>query len=171
MKFVRVGYVAGSFGLDGAFRVMPVTDSPDIFSRLEFLLLSEKSDPVRSLKIRDIRPHGDCFIIEADGIASLKDAESLNGLSAVVPENILPCEGADEVYWYKIKGALVSDTSGCLLGTLDDYLETGSCDVFRIKLNGGGYALVSNNEHHVLKIDADNGSVIVDQAGLIREDV
>ncbi len=171
MKFVRVGYVSGSFGLDGAFRVKPVTESPDIFSGMEFLLLAEDTKPVRSLKIRDVRPHGDCLIIEADGVGSLKDAEALKGLKAVVPEDSLPDEEADEIYWYKIEGARVSDTSGRLLGTLADYMETGSCDVFRIKLSGGGYALVSNNKDHVLRIDADKGEITVDPAGLVSEDV
>lgn len=173
MNFVRVGYVSGTFGLDGAIRVKPVTEYPEIFDDIEFLLFSKADNltPVKSLKINDVKFNKGFLIVELETINHIKDAEKLKGLSIIIPEDMLPEEDEDEIYWYKIKGACVNNSQKCQIGTLCDYLETGSCDVFRIKLNSGGYALVSNNKDHVLDIDIKNKIITVNEVGLVFENI
>lgn len=171
MKFVRIGHISGCFGLEGAIKVRPVTENPEVFEHMDFLLLAEKDIPVRSFKILSIKNHCDGFIVTVDGVNDIKSAEALKALSVVVPEDMLPEEAADEIYWYKIDGAIVIDREKRPVGILSDYLETGSCDVFRIKLDNGDYALVSNNKDHVLEIDAENKTVTIDRAGLVFENI
>ena len=171
MKFVRVGYISGAFGLDGEFRLKPLTENPEIFGNMEFLLLAKDYEPVKSLKITNIKCHKGCLIVETDTIKHIKDAQNLKGLSVIVPEDMLPKEDTDEIYWYKINGACVKDSKNCDIGTLCDYLETGSNDVFRIKLNNGNYALVSNNKNYVLNIDTDNKIITVNEEGLVFENL
>lgn len=173
MNFVRVGYISGTFGLDGAVRVKPITENPEIFYNMEFLLLSKIYSlvPVKSLKIDDIREHKNYFVVELSSINKIKEAENLKGFSVVIPEYMLPEENEDEIYWYKINGACVNNLQNDKIGILCDYMETGSKDVFRIKLNNGGYALVSNNKDHVLNIDTKNKIVTVNEEGLVFENL
>ncbi len=173
MKFVRVGYVSGTFGLDGEVRVKPVTENPEIFYDIEYLLLSkvDRLEPVKSLKIDVIKEHKNYFVVKLVSINNIKDAESLKGFSVVIPEHMLPDENEDEIYWYKINGACVNNIQNDKIGVLCDYMETGSNDVFRIKLNNGRYALVSNNKDHVLNIDTKNKIVTVNEEGLVFENL
>lgn len=172
MKFVKIGYIAGSFGLKGQVKARPITENPEIFYDMKFLLLSENaSGPSKSLKIKSIEPHGELFLVKCDGIDFKDQAETLRNLSIIIEEDKLPKIESDEVYWYMIEGAEVTDACGNLIGVLDDYLETGSCDVLRIKLTDGGYALISNNKNHVLSIDAKERKVVIEPEGLVREDI
>lgn len=172
MKFVKIGYIAGSFGLKGQVKARPITENPEIFYDMKLLLLSENgNEPSKSLKIKSAEPHGEFFLMKCDGIDSKDHADGLRNLSIVTREDNLPTIDGDEVYWYMIEGAEVTDASGNLLGVLDDYLETGSCDVLRIKLTDGGFALISNNKNHVLSIDPKERKVVVEPEGLVREDI
>ena len=120
MNFVRVGYISGTFGLDGAVRVKPITENPDIFYNMEFLLLSKIDSlvPVKSLKIDDIREHKNYFVVELSSINEIKEAENLKGFSVVIPEYMLPEENEDEIYWYKINGACVNNLQNDKIGIL-----------------------------------------------------
>lgn len=172
MKFVKIGYVAGSFGVIGAFKVKPLTEYPEMISDADKLLLSTDGETVtKSLKIISVEPRGDCFLVKCEGVGSRDISDALKGMSVIVSSDDLPEIGDDEVYWYMIEGADVFDTAEIKIGTLVDYIETGAHDVFRIKLEGGGYALISNNKTHVLSIDARERKIVVEPEGLVREDV
>lgn len=172
MRLVKIGYITGSFGVDGGFKIKPLTEHPEIIGNAEFLLTSADGKTVaKSLKVKSITPRGDSFIAKSDNIATKEIADTLRNLSILVPEEELPNESNDEVYWFKIEGADVFDTDNHKLGILVDYIETGAHDVFRIKMDGGGYALISNNKTHVLSIDVRERKIVIEPEGLVREDV
>lgn len=172
MKFVSVGFSAGSFGLRGGIKIKPVTDNPQIFYEMEYLMLAERNKEVsKTFKVLSAEHHGEYFIIKCEGVDTKEKADALKNMSVMVPEDILPAEESDEVYWYKIEGAQVLDPEGSSIGILTDYLETGSGDVFKVKLAAGGNALISNNEKHVLSIDPAGHKVVIEPEGLVREDV
>ena len=50
-------------------------------------------------------------------------------------------------------------------------MESGSTDIFRIALQDGRYALISNNKDHVLEINTDDKYVVVSEQGLVYEDL
>lgn len=172
MKYVKIGYVAASFGVKGSFKVKPVTENPEMIGEAEFLLLSTDGKTVaKSLKILSVEPVKDCFLVKCEGIGSKDMSDALKNMSVMVPTDDLPDTGDDEVYWYMIEGAEVFDPAEHKIGILVDYIETGAHDVFRIKLDGGGYALISNNKTHVLSIDARERKIVIEPEGLVREDV
>ena len=57
------------------------------------------------------------------------------------------------------------------LGKLIDVLDAGSSDIFRIALNDGRYALISNNKNHVLEINTNEKYVLISEQGLVYEDL
>lgn len=171
MKFISVGRVAGSYGLEGCIKVKPNTDNPWLFDEMEYLLLTKNGELKRSLKIEGISVHNNVLIFKLSGISSDKQADSLKGMDVSVTEDSLPELSEDEVYLYQILGLPVYNESGSKVGVLVDLMETGAADVFRIELMQGGYALISNNKDHVLEINTDENKIVISESGLVYEDI
>ncbi len=171
MLFIRIGVVTNSFGLDGIVKVTPITDNPSLLEELEFLMLAKDGKPCRSYKVLDMWEHNGSLLYTLEGVTTGVMAKQLSGLDVVVPETAIPETDEDEVYWFKIEGSKVVDSDGNHVGTLVDYIETGSTDIFRIELANGKFALISNNKTHVLDIRAKEKEVVINVEGLVDEDL
>ena len=103
MKFISIGRIAGTYGLDGELKIKPNTSHPELFDQMEFLLLTYENELKRSLKIEDIREHNNLLIVRLKGIDSEIDAAKLKGLNVSITEDMLPKANDDEVYWFEIE--------------------------------------------------------------------
>ena len=92
-------------------------------------------------------------------------------MSVSITEDMLPKAEDDEVYWFEIENYPVLNEEKKELGKLIDVLEAGSSDIFRIALNDGRYALISNNKNHVLEINTNEKYVLISEQGLVYEDL
>jgi 16S rRNA processing protein RimM len=171
MEFLRIGKIVDTHGMNGEVKILPMTDNPELFYELDFLMLSEKGKVVRSIEIDSIREQNELLLCKSGAINSISEAEGIKGLEIVIPENILPAPESNEVYFKDIKGSKVMTEDGKLIGTLVDYIESGSADVFRVESENGEYFLISNNPVHVLKIDEKNKEIIIEKKGLVSEDI
>ncbi len=171
MKFISIGKVAGAYGLDGLIKIKPNTSYPELFYEMEFLLLTENNQVKRSLKIESMKDHNGLIVASLKGITCQQDAAKLKGLSISITEDMLPEAKSDEVYWFEIENLPVYNEEKKELGRLIDVLESGSKDIFRIALNDGRYALISNNKNHVLEINTDEKYVKISEQGLVYEDI
>lgn len=171
MKFISIGRIAGTYGLEGELKIKPNTSHPELFSQMEFLLLTQNNELKRSLKIEEIREHNNLLIVRLKGIGSENDAAKLKGFNVSITEDMLPKADDNEVYWFEIENLPVITSENNQIGRLIDVMETGSTDIFRIALNDGRYALISNNKDHVLEINTDAKYVIISEQGLVYEDL
>lgn len=171
MKFVKIGAVRGTHGLDGELKISLNTDNAEIIENMDYLLLGKNHQVIFSSKIDYFATQNNIMVVKVNNINDLDTAAKYKGFEVIVPENSLPAENPDEVYWYKIEGSKVIDDENAEIGTLVDYIESGSSDVFRIKKTDGSYCLISNNKYHVLNIDADNKLIKVSRDGLVDEDI
>jgi len=170
MNFVRVGFITGSHGLDGTIRIAPNTDNPQLYGDMLYLMTARDGAIKGSYEIEYMHEHGSAILVQVKGIETKEQAQALKGFDVVIPEDVLPEEDKGNVYWHKIENAEVVDENGNYIGRLTDYMETGSNDVFIIT-EGSKSWMVSNNEHHVLKIDTANRRITVNSAGLISEEI
>ncbi len=170
MNFVRVGFITGSHGLDGTVKIAPNTDNPQVYADMEYLITAKNGAIKGSYEIEYLQEHGNAILVQLKNIDTKEKAHALKGLEVVIPEDVLPEEDEGNIYWHKIENAEVVDENGNYIGRLTDYLETGSNDVFIIT-EGEKSWMISNNEHHVLKIDTANRRITVDRAGLVSEEI
>lgn len=171
MKFISIGKVAGTYGLDGKIKIKPLTSHPELFDKMEYLLLTQNNELKRSLIIEDIRNHNDIFVVSLKGINSEENAAKLKSYMVSVTEDMLPKADDDEVYWHEIENFPVILPDKKEIGRLVDIMESGSCDIFRVALNDGRYALISNNKDHVLEINTNGKYVVISEDGLVYEDL
>ncbi|MGA1861904.1 ribosome maturation factor RimM [Deferribacter thermophilus] len=170
MKYIKIGIIKNSHGLDGEVKVLPVTEYPELFESLEVLMLAKESEIIRALRVESVRQHNEYFLIKLENIDDKEKAKELSGFNIMYPTDLLPELEENEYYWFEIKGFKVYDTNDIFIGELEDYEETGSVEAFRIKTEDG-YYLISNNPYHVLKIDKKLKKIIIDRDGLISENI
>ncbi len=170
MNFFRIGKVIDSHGMNGEIKVLPITDNPEIFDEIDFLMLSKDGKVVKSIQLESLNEQSQYFLCKLADIDSIDDAKEIKGLDVVVPENMLPETKEDEVYWKEIEGSQVFDTEGNKIGILRNYIETGGTDIFEITDDLGKEFLISNNPVHVLEINEREKKIIINIEGLVSDE-
>ncbi len=101
-------------------------------------------------------------------LESVKDrnqAERLVGSVLFVEKSRLPVLDEDTYYWFELVGLSVYDTTGFLLGCIDEVISTGGNDVYVVKGKKDGQyreMLIPAIGDVVLNIDLESKSMIVD---------
>lgn len=171
MEFIRIGKIVDTHGMNGDIKILPMTDNPEFFDVLTFLMLANEGKVIQSLDVTSIKDHKEYLICSSKQLTHIDEAESVKGLDVVVPENLLPEPADDEVYWRDIEGAVVVDESGGKIGELKGYIESGSSDVFEIESSDGTQYLISNNPSHVIEINTSEKIVKINKEGLVSDDI
>ncbi|MBZ4672331.1 MAG: rimM [Deferribacteraceae bacterium] len=172
MKITKIGIISGSHGLRGHFKLIPKTEDVEIFYDLEFLLLGKDDKIMFSYEVEEIRENKKNFIVKCKGIDDIDRAKKIAGLAVYVSHEMLrEYMGEDECYLDDFIGAKVITTEDKSIGVLNDIYDNGGNEIFVIEGENGKEYLISNNEFHVPKIDVENKIIVVDEAGLVSEDL
>lgn len=155
--YVAVGRVLGPFGLKGELRVQPLSDNPGRF--LPKARLWAGQQPVTITDSRDAQ--GYVFLT----LKGFRDRESVDKFRHVllqVPEAELAPLPEGEYYRFQLIGLTVVAKDGTLLGTLDEIIETGANDVYRVHPAEGADVLLPALDDVIISIDLDAKRMVVD---------
>lgn len=161
---VQIGYIAGAHGVAGVFRVVPTTDYPERFFDMETLVAEQDGKPPLSLKITGVKPHSGKgqILISAEGVDGRDAAEALKGRRITVsPEERVQLPEGE--YWIDslIGLDVIDDESGAHLGSIDEIMNTGSNDVYRVRTDDGALKLIPAIRDVVRDISLEGGTVRV----------
>lgn len=152
---IRVGQVMGAFGVDGAVKVLPLTDFMDRFDPGASLVLDGFARQVEWS--RESRPG---IVVKLTGIESRTLAELFRGRYLEVAE-----EGARKLeegrfYHRQVVGLAVFTSSGERLGVVAEILERPANDVW-VSREGSVEHLIPATKDAVLEVDVVAGRVVV----------
>lgn len=168
-ELVSIGKIVGTFGYKGMVKVVPLTDFPERFKKLDKVKLVH-NDKVLDMTVETTRPHNNLFLFKLKGIESKEEAiEYKNAFLKVTEEEIytLP-EGY--YYHFQLKGMDVYDGKRGYLGKLIDILETGANDVYVVKSDKYGEVLIPAIKQVINSVDVENKTMQVTLLeGLIDE--
>lgn len=126
---IAVGRVLGPFGLKGELRVQSLTDNAARFAPRAKLWAG--TQPVSVLSSRAAQGH---LYLRLKGFPDRTSVERFRHALLQVPEETLPPLAEGEYYRFQLIGLEVVDTAGAVLGTLEEVIETGANDVYRVRL-------------------------------------
>jgi 16S rRNA processing protein RimM len=154
---IRVGRINGPFGLEGAVKVLPLTDFEDRFDPGSALYLDGVA---RKVQWRNRRSPG--LVVKLDGLDSRTLAEMHRGRYLEVPAadaRELP-EGS--FYHHQLVGVEVVTASGTALGELVEVLERPANDVWVVRdVSGSVERLVPATRDAVIEVDTVRRRVVV----------
>jgi 16S rRNA processing protein RimM len=151
---IEVGRIADAWGIQGWFKVIPYSASPEALfsSKRWFLQPPEKRSGValkaqafagtQLLKIRIAKEHSDSIVAQADGLSDRNAAELLKSARIFIARSSFPTPAKDEFYWVDVIGCAVVNREGVLLGSVKELMTTGPQTV-----------IVCEREHEGKKID------------------
>jgi 16S rRNA processing protein RimM len=161
---IRVGQVMGAYGLEGAVKVMPLTDFGERFNPGATLLLDGSSREVEWS--RESQPG---LVVKLLGVDNRTVAELFRGKYLEVPEEEMKALEAGRFYHRQVVGLAAVTSSGQHLGVITEILERPANDVW-VSQEGGIEHLIPAVKEAVLEVDVTAGRVVVADWLLNSED-
>jgi len=145
----------GAYGLDGAVKVLPLTDFDDRFDPGAELVL-EGSER----KVEWSRPGQPGLVVKLKGIDHRSIAELFRGRYLEVSEaDVRPLEEG-RFYHHQVVGLAVETHSGAQLGVIAEVLERPANDVW-VSHDGGIEHLIPATRDAVLEVNLETRRVVV----------
>lgn len=161
---IRVGQVMGAYGLQGAVKVMPLTDFGDRFDAGANLLLDGSAREVEWC--RDGQPG---LVVKLRGIDNRTAAEMFRGRYLEVPEREMRHLEEGRFYHRQVVGLSAVTSSGESLGQITEVLERPANDVW-VSHDGKVEHLIPAVKDAVLQVDLPGHRVVVADWLLQHED-
>ncbi len=150
----------GLFGLKGEMRVQSLTDNEARFQARAKLYAGTQLVTVAASR----EAQGFTFIT-LKGFNDRAAAAPFVHALLQVPESDLPPLPDGAYYRYQLLGLTVVDRDGAMLGTLDEIIETGANDVYRIHPTEGADTLLPALADTILSVDLAASRMVVDPPG------
>jgi 16S rRNA processing protein RimM len=158
---LSLGWITGSHGLRGEFRMFMITNHPEALRDIRTLYLGEVQEPWDVRRIHPL-PDGKEAIVRLVNLATAEDAAALRGKQVWVDREALPPLPEGELYHYQLIGLDVVEEDGTLLGRLAEIVETGANDVYVVRGLAGEILLPAINDV-IRDVDLEAGKMTVRQ--------
>ncbi len=152
---IRVGQVAGAYGLDGAVKVIPLTDFDDRFNPGATVVLEGANR-----EIEWSRPGHPGLVVKIRGIDNRTMADLFRGRYLEVAEAEARPLADGRFYHHQVVGLTVLTSSGQKLGVIAEILERPANDVW-VSRDGTVEHLIPATKDAVVQVDVDAGRVVV----------
>lgn len=162
---VVIGEIVSPFGRRGEVKVLPHTDFPERFERLNEAYTGREKTGGQVLKIESVRYHKAVIIIKFAGIDDISAAETLRGAKIYIRESeLMPLE-EDEYYIRDIIGLEVVTTEEEHLGKVTEVLRLPAHDVYVTDR-----AMIPAVKEFIVSIDLREKKIVVRPVeGLVQE--
>jgi 16S rRNA processing protein RimM len=152
-----VGRVLAPFGLKGELKVQALTDNPARFRPKAKLFAGQQ--PVSVATAREAQGY---VYLTFKGFPDRTSIEKFRHALLQIPETDLPPLPEGEYYRFQLLGLTIVDRSGTVLGTLDEIIETGANDVYRVHSSEGADVLLPALADVIVSVDLDARRMVVD---------
>ena len=154
---IVIGKIVAPHGVRGDIRILPLTEKPEQFLDLDYLLLHDG----RKLTIKHARFHKRMVLVTTEEIKSMNEAELLRDQEVLIKAEDLPELEEGQFYVADLIGLPVFDEEGKQIGTFKDSLSTGSNDVYVIGVPGEKDILLPALKIYVKEINLEEKRIVV----------
>ena len=160
VDIVVVGRLGRTHGVRGCLKVISSTSPPEnIFTYHPWYL--HRNNRWEKVSIDDALSRTESNIIKLTECKDREHAQQYTGMEIGVERTQLPALPIGEYYWVDLIGFSVINQADVLLGTLMDFLETGSADVMVIQ-GDKKYLIPYMPDVYVMEIDLEKKIMRVD---------
>jgi len=151
-KTVLIGKIQATQGIRGQLRVIPFAGDASSISKLQSVMIKSPAGAMEQFPVVSAKAHGKRVILTLKPFDNINQVLHLVGREIYADRGTLPELPSDEYYWSDLLGLQVVTEEGEALGELADIIETGSNDVYVVKLDGREL-LIPALEDVVLAVD------------------
>ena len=165
-RLIRVGRVAGAFGVKGEIRIATYTEQP--MSLLSYGALLDQRGAVR-LSLTTARESKGGLIGRAKGIETKEQADALRGVILHVDRASLPPPDEDEFYLTDLIGLAAIAPDGTALGKVRSVQDFGAGDLLEVEPPAGNTWYAPFTRAVVTTVDIAGGKVVIDRPAEVSE--
>ncbi len=159
-NLLEIGKIVNTHGLRGEVKIVPWTDTPDVFEDIETVYIKKKNE-YNELTIKGIKYQKNNIIVKFEQLSDISEAELLKNTVVYTTRDQLP-ELEEGVYYITdLIGCSVIDDNNEKIGDICDVISTGSNDVYVVKRPEKKDLLIPVIEDAVLNVDIENKVVTV----------
>ena len=156
-RFLEVGRIVGTHGVQGEMRVECWANSPDFLTRFRKLYLDNGSTELSVA----CRPHKNIALVRVKGVGSIEEADLLRGKVLYIDRADARLEEGEH-FVQDIIGLSVTDAdSGEVYGTVRDVIKTGSNDVYEMEAADKKLYYIPVIPDIVIRLDLENEAVFI----------
>lgn len=162
-EYISIGKIVNTHGHKGEIKILPLTDFPERFFKMDKVLVFEKEkNTLKEFQIENARQHKQAIILKLKEILDMNEAEKLKGSFLQVKKEDLVELPKDHFYIFEIIGVKVFEVTRGYLGVLKDVIQTGANDVYVIEPKEGKPILIPALKKVVKEINILEGNMMVE---------
>lgn len=164
---LAVGHVVRAHGILGELFVSTLTDHPEgTFAPGVVLRQGDASglepDPdLPPLRITEVRPFKDGFLVSFGGVETRSQAETFRGRYLLRPTAELERPGPGEFWHHQLVGLEVVTSQGVRIGVVRELMEVAASVLLAVQ-DGEREHLIPFRREFIVQVDLDGGRVVVD---------
>lgn len=160
MDRLEVGKIVNTHGLRGEVKIVPWTDSPDVFEDISFVYAKRRNEEIK-LTLSGIKYQKNNIIVKFKEINSIEEAETFKNSTLTADRKMLG-ELPEGVYY-------IADLIGCevyeedkeKIGILSDVFNTGANDIYAVSREKKKDLLIPVTDDSIISVDILNKKIIV----------
>lgn len=134
LEYLSIGQIVNVHSFKGEVKVYPLTDDVARFEGLKEVYV-EHPDGLKKYAVQQIKYLKSTVVMKLSGVDTEEAANKLRNLYVKVDRSKAVKLPKDAFFICDIIGLSVYDTEGKLLGQVGDVLQTGSNDVYVVRIN------------------------------------
>ena len=160
MELFEVGKIVNTHGLRGEVKIVPWTDTPDVFEDLTVIYIKNKSE-YKPLNIESVRYQKNNLIVKFKEYSDINDILQYKNAVLYAERDDLGELPEGVYYIVDLIGLEVFTESGEKIGIIADVFNTGASDIYDVKRDGKKNLLLPVIDEVVKNVDIEGGKVIV----------
>ncbi|WP_435979376.1 ribosome maturation factor RimM [Psychrobacter sp. DM4] len=161
---MKIGQLKKPYGIKGWLWVFSDTDDrAAIFDMQPWWM--KTATGMKPLTVKAWREQGTGLVAQFEQVPDRNVAETMNGVTLWVEQNVLPATNEDEYYWSDLVGLKVTNEQDEYLGDIAEMFETGAHDIMRVATTSDSLdneeRLIPWHKQTVLQVDMARKTVLV----------
>ncbi len=161
---MKVAQLKRPYGIKGWLWVFSDTDDRSaIFDMQPWWM--KTATGMKPLTVKAWREQGTGIVAQFEQVPDRNVAETMNGVTIWVEQNVLPETSADEYYWSDLVGMRVMNEQNEYLGDIAEMFETGAHDIMRVAATSDSLdkeeRLIPWHKQTVIQVDTTERTVHV----------
>lgn len=157
---LEIGQIVNTFGIKGFVKVNPFVDDISRFDDLKKVYI-KRNETLKEMEIEEIKYHKNMVLIKFKGIDKVEEAEQYRNLYLEVDrENAIDLQEG-EYFIADLLGLSVVTEENKFLGKLEDIFNTGSNDIYVVKIEDGKQLLLPAISEVIKQINLNESKIVV----------
>ena len=158
--WIALGRFGRPHGVRGEIRFWAFNDSTDLVSGKRSIRIGRRAGDAIEYSVERVRLDAKGALIKLVGMTDRDEVRALTNNFWFERREAFPELDDDEVYFVDLIGLVVLTEDGEELGRVKDVLDVGPSEILVID-RGGREAMIPNVDEFVLRMDIENGQIIV----------